>query len=427
MPLFPGYLNGPARQLAVLHGVDGIGVGLYMAGSAVYLTEVTGLSPAQIGVALSAAAATGLLASVLFGAVADRTGARPLLAWLLAGLGCGYLVLPAVHTAWQFVVLSVALGALQFGTGPSFMSLIAELVPEGDRARARAAIRSAGNTGMGLGTLAAVALLAAGSHGALQVIPLANGVTFVAAALLVRRLPAAGARPAPPAAGRFTALRDLPFLRVVAVNAVLSLHDSVLAVAIPLWIVAGTGLPAVLTPLLIGLNTVMCVLLQVRAARGSDDLPGAARLARRAGLAGAVSCLLLVPSGHLGLLAAGALVCAAFVVMTGAELWHAAGSFGIGLALAPEDRRGEYLGAFQLHHGVQSILGPLVLTAFIGSGSGIGWTAAAVLFAAAALLVGPAVRAATPAVAPAPTPAPAPEPASVPRPALDRPAPKPLP
>jgi MFS family permease len=411
MPSLLGSLNGPARQLAVLHGIDGIGVGLYMAGSAVYLTEVTGLTPAQIGMALSAAGLTGLLASVVFGVVADRLGARPLLTWLLILLGCGYLTLPAVHAAWQFVVLSVVLGALQFGTGSSFMSLIGAHIPDKDRVMARAAIRSVGNASMGLGTLGAAAVIAAaahGTHGVLQVLPLANGVTFVVAGLLVHRLPAGAARPAPPAAGRFTALRDLPFLRVVAVNAVLSLHDSVLAVAIPLWIVVGTGLPTVLTPVLIGVNTVLCVLLQVRTARGTDELPGAVRAARRAGLAGALACLLLVPSGHLSTWAAAALVSTAFVVMTGAELWHAAGSFSIGFALAPDDRRGEYLGAFQLHHGVQSIVGPMILTAFISDGSGTGWAAGAALFAVAAFLVGPAVRAATgPAAAPAPVSAPA--------------------
>ncbi|MGW7410598.1 MFS transporter [Streptomyces sp. NPDC054833] len=389
-------LNAPARRLAVLHGIDGIGVGLYVAGSAVYLTRVTGLTAAQIGLALSAAGLTGLLASVLFGIVADRIGARPLLSRLLLLLGVAYLLLPAVHAAWEFVALSVVIGALQFGTGPSFMSLVAELVPEKDRVTARAAIRSVGNASMGLGTLAAAAVIAVGTDGALQIIPLANGVTFVVAAVLVHRLPAGAAHPAPPAAGRFTALRDVPFLRVVGVNAVLALHDSVLAVGIPLWIVVGTGLPTTLTPLLIGLNTLLCVLLQVRAAKGTDDLPGAARVARRAGLAGAVACLILVPSGDLTPWAAGTLVTAAFLVMTAAELWHAGASYGLAFALAPDDRRGEYLGAFQLHHGVQSIVGPAVLTSFIGSGSGAGWTAVAALFATAAVLAPPVARRAVP-------------------------------
>ncbi|WP_331742146.1 MFS transporter (plasmid) [Streptomyces sp. NBC_00876] len=413
-------LSGPARALAVLHGIDGIGVGLYVAGSAVYLTQVTGLTAAQIGMALSAAGVTGLLASVLFGALADRVGARPLLTWLLILLGAGYFTLPAVHAAWQFVALSVAIGALQFGTGPSFTSLIAELIPDGDRVTARAAIRSVGNASMGLGTLGAAAIIAVGSHDALQLFPLINGVTFVAAGLLVRRLPEVSARPAPPAEGRFTALRDLPFLRVVGVNAALSMHDSVLAVAIPLWIVVGTGLPIVLTPVLIGVNTLLCVLLQVRAAKGTDDVSGAARVARRSGAAGAVACLLLVPSGgDVPLWAAGVLVCGAFLVMTAAELWHAGASFGLAIALSPEDRRGEYLGAFQLHHGMQSIIGPAVLTSFIGGGSGIGWAAAAALFAVAAVLVGPAVRAATRPLktAPAATPAPDPQPAPGPQPA----------
>lgn len=395
-------LNGPARQLALLHGVDGVGVGMYMAGSAVYLTQVTGLTAAQIGLALSAAGLTGLLASVLFGMLADRVGARPLLSWLLVLLGAGYLLLPLVHAAWQFVVLSVAIGALQFGTGPSFTSLIAELVPDEGRVRARAVIRSVGNASMGLGTLVAAVLLGIGSDAALQLFPLANAATFVVAGLLVRRLPATEARPAPPSGDRFTALRDLPFLRVVAVNSVLSLHDSVLAVAIPLWIVVGTGLPTLLTPLLIGANTVLCVLLQVRAARGTEDVAGATRVARRAGVAAALACLLLTASGELAPWAAGVLVCGGFLAMTAAELWHAGASFGLGIALAPPERRGEYLGAFQLHHGIQSIVGPLVLTAFIGGGSGLGWAAAAGLFALAAVLVGPAVRRAG---APAPVPA----------------------
>jgi MFS-type transporter involved in bile tolerance (Atg22 family) len=385
-------LNGPARQLALLHGVDGIGVGMYVAGSAVYLTQVTGLTATQIGLALSAAGLTGLLASVLFGVLADRVGARPLLSWLLILLGAGYLVLPLIHAAWQFALLSVAIGALQFGTGPSFTSLIAELVPDKGRARARAVIRSVGNASMGLGTLAAAVLLGIGSHAALQLFPLINAVTFVVAGLLVRRLPTNAARPAPLSGGRFTALRDLPFLRVVAVNSVLSLHDTVLAVAIPLWIVVGTGLPTLLTPLLIGSNTVLCVLLQVRAAQGTEDVAGAARAARRAGIAAALACLILAPSGNLAPWAAGMLVCGGFLAMTAAELWHAGASFGLGIALAPPERRGEYLGAFQLHHGIQSIVGPLVLTSFIGGGSGTGWAAAAVLFVLAAVLVGPAVR-----------------------------------
>ncbi|WP_328891882.1 MFS transporter [Streptomyces sp. NBC_00316] len=387
-------LNGPARQLALLHGVDGIGVGMYVAGSAVYLTQVTGLTAAQIGLALSAAGLTGLLASVLFGILADRVGARPLLSWLLILLGAGYLMLPLVHAAWQFALLSVVIGALQFGTGPSFTSLIAELVPDDGRARARAVIRSVGNASMGLGTLAAAVVLGIGSHAALQLFPLINAATFVVAGLLVRRLPANAARPAPPAGGRFTALRDLPFLRVVAVNSVLSLHDSVLAVAIPLWILVGTGLPTLLTPLLIGTNTVLCVLLQVRAAQGTEDVAGATRAARRAGAAAALACLLLTPSGNLAPWAAGILVCGGFLAMTAAELWHAGASFGLGIALAPPERRGEYLGAFQLHHGIQSIVGPLVLTSFIGGGSGLGWAAAAGLFVLAAVLVGPAVRSA---------------------------------
>ncbi|WP_052442577.1 MFS transporter [Streptacidiphilus neutrinimicus] len=384
-------LQGPMRTLALLHGIDGVGGGFFVAGVAVYLTQVTHLSAEQIGTGLTVGGLMGLTAPVMSGALADTLGARRHLAGRLVVLGCGFLVYPAVSAAWQFYLLAGFLGALQFGLGPSFVALIAEFAPEETRVTTRAAIRAVGNASMGLGTLAAALLAALGSHPMLQLFPLVNGASFVVAGLLVLRLPRTEVRPGPGGGLRLVALRDRRLQRVVAVNALLGLHDTVLSIGIPLWIIVGTHLPKATIPLLIGLNTVLVVLLQMRFARGAEELSGAARVARRAGLAGAAGCLPLAVSGAVPLWAAAALVVLALVLVTAAELWHSASAFSLGFAVAPEERRSEYLGAFQLYHSLQTVLGPLLLAALVGTGHGGGWLVVAALFGAAGLLVPPIV------------------------------------
>lgn len=381
----------PARLLAGLHFIDSFGNGLLMSGAALYLLQVAGLRPVQIGIGLSVAAVAGLVSSVVLGILSDRVGARGLLAWLLIGLGASYALYPLIHSAWTFYLVSVLIGTLQFGCGPCFVSLIAESLPEEHRVTGRAAIRSCGNAALGLGSLVAAVFISTHSRGLLELFPWINAVSFTVAGLLVWGLPRQDARPNATGTERFKALRDLPFVRVIAVTAVLAVHDTALAIGIPLWVIVGTRLPRTAIPLLIAFNTVLVVVLQVRVAKGIDGMANSVRAARWSGAAGVAACLLLAFTQDRNAWVAGVLVTAALVLLTGAELWQNSSAFALGFALAPQDRRGEYLGAFQLYQGVQSMVGPAVVAALIGGGSGAGWLGVAVLFCLGALLVGPVV------------------------------------
>ena len=67
-------------------------------------------------------------------------------------------------------------------------------------------------------------------------------------------------------------------------NGVLTSNQVLLNVVVPLWLVERTDAPHTLLAWLFGTNTVMAVLLQVRASRGSETVPGALRAVRLCGL-----------------------------------------------------------------------------------------------------------------------------------------------
>ena len=101
------------------------------------------------------------------------------------------------------------------------------------------------NLGYGVGgLLAALALLV---HGKTPFVVLlaANAASYVLAGLLVLQLPAV--RPPERAEGDATGyaevIRDRPYVGLALLNVIMALHDSLLLVAMPLWIATRTQAP----------------------------------------------------------------------------------------------------------------------------------------------------------------------------------------
>ncbi|MFD3700373.1 MFS transporter [Streptomyces sp. NPDC058646] len=384
-------LRGPTAPLAVLHLLDSVGNGLFLASSTVYFVVVAGLPTAQVGIGLSLAGLTGFFSSVLMGRAADRFGARRMLMISMLALAGVYCMYPMVDSAPTFFVVVALVGALEWGSGPLFHTLVMDLVPESDRVTARAALRSVFNVGFSAGALVAAGLIGIGGA-AMQALPLGNALSFVLAALVVVRLPVTHPGPPPERASRFRALRDVPFLGVIGVSTLLALNGTVLAVGVPLWLLGVDGVPRSVIPLVFILNTVLVVLLQVRAARGADTLDGAVAAARRSGLVSAAACLVMVLGGLIGSWATVGVAVVAVLLITAGELWQSAGAFGIGYGLAPDTARGEYLGAFHLRMVAQATLGPAAVAWFATDLAPYGWAIVAAALLAGAVLIGPAVR-----------------------------------
>lgn len=88
----------------------------------------------------------------------------------------------------------------------------------------------------------------------------------------------------------------MPFLLATAANAVLYLHDGILTIALPIWIVSAKSIPNGMVSALLLVNTVGVILLQVRFARGTASIRGVGRAGLRSGLSLCAACVLLALS-----------------------------------------------------------------------------------------------------------------------------------
>lgn len=380
------------RKLICVRLAESVGKGVFMSGSAVYFTLATGLTATQVGLGLSAAGLSGFVASMLFGMVSDRIGARRLLCLLFAVEAAGFALYPLVGGVPTFLALIVTLGFVEYGTGPAMGALVGTLAAASDRVRVRAVMRTVFNIGFSAGSgFAALAVL---GRGFLDAIPLVTAVLMAIAALLVRRLPVDPPRePAPAGSRRFSAVRDTRFLGVVAISSLLATHVTIILVALPLWALNRTTVPHSAIPLLLVLNTGFVILFQVRASRGADSVAGAARTARRSGLWLAAGCgAVALTAWTSNPVAATAAVVVGVLLFSVSEITQSASAWGLAYGLAPERSQGEYLGTFDLHVIAQNVIGPAVVSGLVIAHGSWGWALIAAVAVGAALLITPATR-----------------------------------
>jgi MFS family permease len=358
-----------------------IGTGLWLTGSVLFFTRSVGLSAAQVGVGLSIAGFLSLLAGMPVGHLADRFGARPTVVCLLAISAIDTAAYALVHSWWAFVIVVCVDSAAGAGSSAARGALIAGLFPGAERVRVRAYLRAVTNVGISLGAVGAGLVLHIDTRTAYLFLVFGNAATFVAAAGCYLLLPALPPTHAKGTGGSpWQAVRDLPYVAVTILNGLLNVQYDVLVVAVPLWIVHYTRAPRwTFAPLLI-VNTVMVVLLQVRASRGTEELSVARRAVRRCGLAFVLACLLLFSAHWLPAAFAVLVLAVAIVVHTIGELWQASAAFALSFELAPAHAQGQYQGLFGMGMGLAQTVGPAMLTLLTITWGPPGWFVVAAFF-----------------------------------------------
>ncbi|MGK5674018.1 MFS transporter [Micromonospora sp. URMC 106] len=401
---------GPARTLTLGTLVRTVGRGLWLVASALFLTRSAGLSATEVGLGLTVAALVGLLASAPAGYLADRLGPRATQIVALAASGVLTTALLAVGSLPAFLAVGAATAVADAADRGAKGALIAGSVPADQRVRTRAYLRATTNVGISVGAVLAGFAIAADTRAAYVALILTAAVTYLLAAAVFTRLPYLPPVPAPAHGPRLVALRDRPFLAFTVLDGLMSMHFGLLNIALPLWIVGHTRAPAWLISGLMLVNTVVVVLFQVRAARGTESLAGAARAARRAGLAIAAACVLFAASGGRSTGVAVALLVGGALAHVVGELWHSAAGWGISFGLAPEDAHGQYQGAYSMGYELGKMVAPVVVTT-LAVGWGVpGWLLLGALFLSLGAMVPGVVgwaarnRFAAPATAPVAVP-----------------------
>jgi MFS family permease len=377
-------------RLGVMAMIDAVGTGAFLAVSVVFITRSVHLSAADLGLGLALSAAIALATAVPIGVLADRIGPQKVLVGVSLWRSACFVAYPFVQNLWQFLTVVCLLGLVEKAASPMEQALVGQAVPTTERVRVVAALRALRNVGFTGGALLGSLGLLIGTRAGYTGILLANAASFAILATLAARLPLLAA----PSSGlrrRFSlaVLRDRPFLAFAGVNAVLTVHMTLLSIGLPLWVVGHTHAPVAIIAPLLAVNTVLAVVLQVRASRGTETVAGATRALRRAGLALAACCLLLTLVPPLAAVPACIILVLAMVALTGGELFQSAGGWGGSYLLAPPERQGVYLSVFWLSVSLQQIAAPLVLTLVVSTGTA-GWIVFAAVLAASGL-VAPAI------------------------------------
>ncbi|PWN01955.1 MFS transporter [Nocardioides silvaticus] len=402
-------LAGPTslvRRLSAQSVLSAFGDGVFLTGSAVFFTQIVGLSASQVGLGLTIAGVATFALAVPLGKLSDKYGAKRV--WALASLveAVVYLGWLAIGDMLTFVVMLIGLELVSTASRSARNAYRFDVFPREERVRSNAYFRAARNVGYTLGALLAGIALATNSDDVVRTVPVITAGLLLLNAALVARLPRAlhhvGTEPLLEVAveavlegkdGR-SALRNRAYLAMAILGGVLSTHQVLLNVVIPLWLVEETDAPRVLIAWLFGTNTVMAVLLQVAAARGITTVADSLRAQRRGAFFFVVSCgIVAVTHDTVGWVTI-ALVWLGHVTVTGAELFQSAGEWGLQAELSDPERRGEYQGVSQLGFTLGSVWAPALYTFLSISWGTPGWIVIGAIVVVAAALIHPAARAA---------------------------------
>ena len=171
---------------------------------------------------------------------------------------------------------------------------------------------------------------------------------------------------------------------LLGLHGVLALHDSVLVVGLPAWVLATAVTPAI-SPALFALNTVLVVALQVRVARWFARSGGPVGYTRTGLLLG-MACLAFALSSTVPRAAAVGVLVGAVVLLTLGETGHTGAEAWLAVSLTEGRTAGTVIGLLKTAMSVQQAFGPLLVVLLLTVGGRVGWVVLAALLLAAALL-----------------------------------------
>lgn len=394
------YLTPPSRlagRLSVQSLLFATGEGTFMAGSAVFFTEVVGLTGPQVGLGLTIAGIAAFIAAYPMGKLVDRFGPKRCWAISAAGQAAMFTVWPFIDSFSGYVAMAIAMEVIGALGGAAHGAYTIDVLPAAERVESRAYMYSALNVGFTFGALMGGIALATESLTVISAIPFFTTVVFAVNAVNITRLPPAShdlktveerkvkvEGPGP--------LRNVGWLLTTFFNGTLWSNQVILNLVIPLWLVQQTDAPWVVLAFLFGTNTIMCILLPLAAARGVRDLSTGLRAIRISTVFFVVSCVITLSTHHTIGLWTVVLFFLGHVTLTGAELFLSAASWTFEAELMDPRRRGEYQGAAELMSTLGRVWAPALYTFLVMDWSSAGWLVIAAIVAAGGAGLHPSVR-----------------------------------
>jgi predicted MFS family arabinose efflux permease len=381
------------RALRPVLAVSLVGSAAFSAGWSfvgIWAIDELGASSSQLGFAFLCAAIVGMVTGYLGGHLSDYVGRKPMIL-------IGWVVLALTFVAYGFAghgillglaLMSVASVGGSIGSGAD-QAIVADLVPPERHEAAYASVRVASNLGVVFGPPIGGLLLISRnwSFFFFGIAALSVG----AIAIAVRYLPTRGAYTPeePPTRGSFGVIRrDRPFQLFLLSGALAYLVYVATETVLPVSAVKTHGIAPAVWGFIVIINPLLVTLCQLRLTRATSGWAPAPKL---------VSAMLLMGCSFLLLILAGSpamFVLVIVIFVTGEMLWVPT-SQAIVAALAPEDVRGAYMGAFGSTASIGFALGPFIAFQLRAArGDNAAWVFFAAVSVLAAVSGAAAVRAA---------------------------------
>ncbi|WP_245927611.1 MFS transporter [Nocardioides silvaticus] len=389
-----------SRRLATQSMLFSTGEGTFLTGSAVFLTQVVGMSAAQSGLALTIVGVAEFLFAYPAGRVVDRLGPKRMWAGSTVGRAACFVALPFVDGFGQYIAVGVVFAVFGSLGGASHGAYILDVLKPKERVETQAYMYSSLNLGFTLGAAIGGVALATGSLTVVQYTPFFAAALMLANAYWVTRLPAAPhdlrvasgeQRERPPGP---SAHRNVGWILTNFCIGVLWTNQVLLNVVIPLWLVEATDAPHVLLAWLFGTNTVLCIFLPAYTSKGVRTIDDALRYAWVSTGFFVVSCLITMYTHSTVGFVTVVLVWLGHVTVTGAELAISGATWAIQAELMDPRRRGDYQGVEEVSRALGGQWAPWLFTGLAMSwfAEGRGWLIIAGVIVVATIGLGPSVR-----------------------------------
>lgn len=321
---------------------------------ALYLTKKIGVSPAEAGSALLVYGAAAFIAAPLTGKLSDKLGSLKIMKFALFGSGIIFFLYSFITNYYWILAASFALAAVNESFRPANLSLITEIVTPQQRRMAFALNRLAINAGMSIGPVIGGFLTLLDFHYLFY----ANALASIAAGIYLSSVKWSSLSSeesdeiiADISKIKLSVLSDRKYLfflfAIIPTNLVFFQQLG----ALPLYIVNNLGYSTAAFGLFNAINTVLIIIVEVPLNNWMNDTPYKRSLFIGALLAG-------IGFGGFAIATTTISLAAAIIVFTFGEMIYFPTTAAYTSEIAPAERRGEYMGYYQMTFSFAFSAGP---------------------------------------------------------------------
>ncbi|MHB8193022.1 MAG: MDR family MFS transporter [Bellilinea sp.] len=339
--------------------IDRLGGALLFPFFSLYLTRKFQIQMTEVGLIFGLFALSSFLGSMVGGALTDRWGRKKILLFGLAMSGLSSVLMGVIDLLPMFLVVTLVVGILSDVAGPAYQSLVADLLPENQRAQGFGILRVVANLAVTIGPLIG-GLLASKSY---LILFIADATTSIITAVILffalqetyhpKETGQAQESMADTFKGYFHVIRDNAFVGFLVASVLMVLVYMQMNTTLAVYLRDNHGVPERGFGYILSLNAAMVVLFQFSITRWINRF-------RPLLIMTIGSLFYAVGFAMYGLVAVFPLFLAAMAIITIGEMFVSPVSQSIVARMAPEDMRGRYMAVYGFSWLIPFAIGPLL-------------------------------------------------------------------